>query len=377
MKVIILDHEPYSLRKENHYKIREFIASGVDVEFWCMVDVLPYLRGVQYNYRETGEIVSYISSFEEFKLRVSIQSSETIFIVEMYYRYDTIDFFTVLKKANIKCVKIDYYFNPTNCLNVHKNSDGVKIKRFLSRGGLHVLRSIYSIALKKIKKLDQAELYFRSGNKKLDTIPFIPIEYFDVEEFKTTLKDACRVINYDYIVFLDTMIVNHPDSQRDGSKETIEKDLYYRKMQSFFDRIEKSFGYKIVIAAHPKSNYSTEFGERDIIKNKTGELVKYSQYVITHGSLSIDYALLFEKPIAFLKFKHMEEVSNKLFNTYQRMLVARRYLDSVIFDVDDTYFSFKDVNNELYCKFLSDNYLSSSSTFETLYTEFKKLVESK
>src|SRR5690606_16034895 len=97
------------------------------------------------------------------------------------------------------------------------------------------------------------------------------------------------------IVFLDIMLVDHPDSQRIGNNAVVPRELYFSQLNRFFDQVEKKTGLPVVIASHPKADYTTEFEHRLCIKNKTAELSIGAELILTHGSLSISYALLAEK----------------------------------------------------------------------------------
>ena len=54
----------------------------------------------------------------------------------------------------------------------------------------------------------------------------------------------------------------------------------------------------MIIAAHPRSEYEkigNMFNDRIFIRDKTVNLVKFSNFVIAHSSTSISYAILYEK----------------------------------------------------------------------------------
>ena len=71
------------------------------------------------------------------------------------------------------------------------------------------------------------------------------------------------------------------------------------KFCKFFDYIEHKFHVRIIIAAHPKSNYDAKsdyYQGRTIIKGDTARLVKDSSFVIASQSTAINLAILFNKP---------------------------------------------------------------------------------
>ena len=69
------------------------------------------------------------------------------------------------------------------------------------------------------------------------------------------------------------------------------------------DFVEKKLKLKVVIAAHPKSEYDkigNKFNGRKIRKGKTIELMKDAKLILTHDSSVSFYASVFEKTMVFL-----------------------------------------------------------------------------
>lgn len=100
-------------------------------------------------------------------------------------------------------------------------------------------------------------------------------------------------------VFLDNYLPFHPDSLYSGEKNPVTADLYHLALNQLFHKIEQQFDLEVIIAAHPKADYSglnNPFGNRKIFKNQTVALVKKSQLVILNFSTSVNFAVLFKKP---------------------------------------------------------------------------------
>jgi hypothetical protein len=109
-------------------------------------------------------------------------------------------------------------------------------------------------------------------------------------------------------VFLDEYLPFHPDFIHLGLSYPSTPEEYYPHLCKFFDLIEREYNVHIVIAAHPKSNYEKHpdyFAGRPVIRGKTVELVQKSGFTIGHMSTSINFAVLFHKPVIFI-------TSNKL-----------------------------------------------------------------
>ena len=133
-------------------------------------------------------------------------------------------------------------------------------------------------------------------------------------------------------------------------------------MRRYFDYLEEKYGMPVVIAAHPKSDYSGgEFGNRSIIKYKTDDLVFNARMVTLHVCNSISYALLSNKPIAFvatedyIKLGHVKKTLDLL--AHETLGLSYYILDKV--DLNEV--EFKKVNEDLRIKYIN-NYLTSTES---------------
>lgn len=104
-------------------------------------------------------------------------------------------------------------------------------------------------------------------------------------------------------VFLDQYLPLHPDCLYMGIEFPLTPDDYYPKVCRFFDLIEQKTGAKVVIAAHPRADYDNApdyFCGRTTAKGESARLARKSSFVIAHTSTSIDFAVLYRKPLIFL-----------------------------------------------------------------------------
>ena len=134
--------------------------------------------------------------------------------------------------------------------------------------------------------------------------------YSHTKDYENFFFNKKKSIQYQkYVLFLDENIFFHPDNIQ--WNEYYRKNLfdyyrpiYFRVLNSFFDKLEAKLGFKVIIAGHPKGpadSISRNFyNKRKIIKNKTQELVYGSRLVLTHSSMSVSYAMFAKKPIVFL-----------------------------------------------------------------------------
>ncbi|WP_312906079.1 hypothetical protein [Sphingobacterium multivorum] len=372
MKLIIIDHEPFSFRKEEHYFIEQFLNDGIEVEYWDVSKALKYSCNVVYQETLERSYVKVFTRAEDVVYSIDcLDNKDAILVLEIYLTFDSLKIFQTISKNSIKWSKINYYHNPTNYLNttvptLDKFSKLFNFKR--------VLKKVQSIYLKQYQSLTIPEITFLTGSEKsVSSKQIISIDFFDIQVYDNLSGESEPLVDKaPYIVFLDIMFSNHPDFQRNGVA-TVSSEKYFDKMRGFFDFLEKESGKQVVIASHPRANYKSEYGNRIIIKNKTCELVKYADLVLTHGSLSISYALLAKKPILYLYFNEMLETADMRFY-YLRMLKAKSELGAEIKNIDDKDLSLQipAVDNKKYNDFLSKVYLKSGGDLRSNYEIIKE-----
>jgi hypothetical protein len=153
------------------------------------------------------------------------------------------------------------------------------------------------------------ELYIVGGteaSKRTNKLVGINTKYLQCHAFDYDLfldeRDK-KHQNSNEIVFLDEYIPFHSDHVYNNVPFPESANLYYPKLKRFFDDVEKQLGKPVVIAAHPRSDYKNKpclFGNRRVVYGKTTELVHNSEFVISHCSTSLNFAVLFLKPILFI-----------------------------------------------------------------------------
>ena len=117
------------------------------------------------------------------------------------------------------------------------------------------------------------------------------------------------IVKDKYAVFLDDNQPYHPDNliYDTGPNLALNKtpEDYYFELNRFFDFFERATDLKVLIAAHPRSNYSElsfkPFKERELHYGKTIQLIKDSNFVLGHHSTSLGSGAIFKKPILLLE----------------------------------------------------------------------------
>ena len=151
----------------------------------------------------------------------------------------------------------------------------------------------------------------------------IMIHSLDYDMFLKIKDKHERLIKDKYILFLDESYVAHYDYQVFGVGSPFKgQDDYYLPMRNLFDYVENMSGYRVVIAEHPRAHYSdrTIYGNREMIRGQTAELIRDAELVLCHISIAIDYVILFQKKFIVLyldeimRFYEWEEYYIPLFS---------------------------------------------------------------
>ena len=129
------------------------------------------------------------------------------------------------------------------------------------------------------------------------------------------LKNKERPIGTNYVVFLDECVPYHPDYIHQNIEPYCSSGNYYSDLNILFNEIEFKTGFRVIICAHPKADYKkigNLFNDRTIFYDQKINLVKFSEFVITHASTSSNFAVLYKKPMIFIKSKKYDSAFNKI-----------------------------------------------------------------
>jgi hypothetical protein len=170
-------------------------------------------------------------------------------------------------------------------------------------------------------------------------------------DFDETLKVKKKNIRKkDFFLYLDQWAHGHPDYDYFKFAK-VDPKIFYDSLNNFFDKLEKKFKKKVIIAAHPRANiYSyfknkkSYFQNRQIYFNKTLELSQKCFATISHDTTAISYSVIYKKPIIFILNDEMVRVKK---NRKQEISVFSKELGSSLINIDKDNYSF---NNENFFK---------------------------
>ena len=126
--------------------------------------------------------------------------------------------------------------------------------------------------------------------------------------------------------------------------------------------LKNQFDIDIVIAAHPKSSYSSNpFNGREIFVNRTCDLVKDCEFVVAHTSTSVHFAVLFEKPVIFTYTNDIRKLSKGYF--FNSLKLNADILNAAFYNMDEVReheVLFPRINLKKYRKYKYDYFVSKN-----------------
>lgn len=361
-KIIIVCHDPLTNKIKSNFYIDDFIQEGFSVEYW---DVSQYVSpGIVLADQIKN---SFIKKFDQLiQIEDSLKKadvSNTVFVIEFQDNWRNRFLFKLLSDYQCYLIRIDMYGNTSLKMSLAQKLRSFQFQRFSEMLTNRIERRRLEI-FKRTNNVKEFDAVFSSSVVFANRIP---INHPDYERY----IDDPEIRDDNYIVFLDIYFPLHPDIVYRMNVKGVIAERYQVSLKNFFDRIERKFNKKVIIAAHPKSKYNGyEFGNRKIVKGKTEQLVQNSSMVFLHYSNSISYAVLYDKPIAF--------ISNNEFNKIRTLKSTQKKWTAVfklpIINIDRNF-------NDLYVKKLDrsirSKYIYSYLTSKTMEKKhnFPVLVE--
>ena len=178
--------------------------------------------------------------------------------------------------------------------------------------------------------------YFIGGsesNTMLENIPKNKITYshsLDYNDF-FKLKNSEKPIQKNYIVYLDQKYLNHPEHFFLKLPNYIEKNCY-KYLKNFFEKISITQKKEVIFCAHPRAKNDDEYLRdfKNIKFNETAIYTKHADLVLAHDSTSINYPIIFKKPLIIIIMPGME-----LSNQRDNLVLTGELLGCEVIDLKD------------------------------------------
>jgi hypothetical protein len=360
--IVFIGYQPLTKKTSQDFFMDDLLYEGFDVRYWDLTSI--FFGKITLNSDVNFEWIRVINTYEQFCLYLSkMDHTKTLYFVNFpYYDGRTVKIFKFLNRSDIKLciiargmIPLPSFKNKLSIIYLIKKISFNYVKTFC----LKKLALLYK-QLGMVKKFD---VVFYGGEKSISiagleyqnesiTTKLISINSSDYDK-AILIQKSERITSNKYAVFLDEYLPFHPDFLMFNIK-TIDAEKYYYELNNFFTRLEHKYKIDILVAAHPKAKlYSKRnyFNGRQVIFDKTAELVKDSEFVIAHMSTSISYSIIFKKPLLFI---YSSDIKNIMSNQFEIISNFARTLDSQLVSFDfpaDSPININEINIELYDKY--------------------------
>lgn len=316
-KIVYIRFVPISKFVYDFLEIENLLTHGVEVEY--LDTSMLYTNKLETDGFSEFKGVIKVSSHKILKEYLSKQNtSNTIFINLSEFNYKSLKTFYLLNKYNCTLGFFARFARPVINLKTTFKQKLTGLRRKLkNRIGIYI-----ASLFKNAGKIKIYDYVFVGGSESVNCFlggyfyeldrqhaKIINVNANDYDKF-LSIKKTNTTENEPYCVFLDQYIPYHPDFILSG-KKTIDPNTYYESLNRTLDVIEKMHNTKIVIAAHPKATNYREinpFNSRTIVYDKTPELVSNSQFVLAHYSTSVNFAIMYNKPLIYLISNYFEQI---------------------------------------------------------------------
>jgi hypothetical protein len=333
-KVIYVSWVKLTDKYARDYFLDHLIQNGVEVEFW---DIVALTREP---HNEVGELdVNYLRVLQSYRdFENLVKRKENIYAV--YVMLITLDWnvrlvYQLLSKYRCKTVFLSWGMMPATAGPILRRAVTKLIKEPFDFFRL-LIDTVCLISYKKLGLIKPFDLVFTVGSVLSECDQFakktIKLNLIDYEHYIHSKESDNSFAHEKYAVFLD---INLPYQSDFGlsDKKAVNPHDYYRSLNRFFTLLEEQYGVKIIIAAHPKTNPNTiVFGGREIYRLCTAEVVKDAEFVITHHSTALSYAVLNIKPCMFIYTNEMEVLYSN--DRVRQIKLFASYLDASVYNID-------------------------------------------
>jgi len=350
-KIIVVTNTRFTKWDYDRYGISVYKKNGFDI---IIYDCTPVFNKKSYeNYLPEnlylGDDCELILNRKVLKEKLKLLKEEDIVFTILQYSYENIFLFKEMRRHNIQYLK---FYLGTLPVNSSQRKSRALVKAFkLLLNPIKAYKEIlgrlpiYAIGGQYAKYLVCVDSNNKYKYVDSDTT-LIEAHTFDYDQFleRTDIKRRD-----DQIVFLDQYIPFHPDLYYVNEKKQ-DPDVYYSDLCNFFDRIENKTGKRVIIAAHPRADYSDKmelYGGRDILYGKTADLIAESSFVMAHNSTALSYAVLYQKSIIIIDSKKFSSIYRIVNSSFANVLGCGLY------DVNDTEIQEKSVDKLMYKKYIN------------------------
>ena len=370
-KVVFIVYMPLTKKFAEDFYFKELENNNITVEYWDITTL--FFNSVDLPNQLNSDKIIRILSYNHLRQKLKSEDRKnSLFITQITYEWRVWFLYFLISRFKIISAFFSRGALPTPILSNNRQVSIFNIKKQVGKG-ISIFIYLFTYLSKKYHIIKTPDYLFVAGDKGFNSIgigskfeknrsSIININTPDYDSYLLECNQESRLINYKYVLFLDEYLPYHPDFKM-FNMATIDPDRYFNRLNIFFDDLERKSDIKVVIAAHPKSDYiGNPFGDRELLKFQTNILVKHAEYVVAHMSTSISFAILYNKPLIFLISNDYMKINNSYLFNYTKKFAEET--GNAIINIDNYIFediSINEINTNNYTAY-KYNYLTSKES---------------
>ena len=308
---------PFTKRHFAAFKMQELADAGIVVEVWNISSCIsPQLADNNDIYWECA-MLKTIKKRQELTQKILQLNESSLFVFCINYCAKSLFVFRAVSKKKIKSLLFHHNITPIVESDTGLNIRASFFKKLRHLTFTRVMNKVITLLPRKFLGISDLSFVVTGGamSQKVSSFPvgkatkFWSIHSTDYDSYIEIIEKD-KACTDKHVVFLDEFGPFHPDFIYAELNPFTTQGSYYPALCSFFSIVEDFLNSKVTIAAHPRvnyQNYGAFFGERSTVQNRTAELVANSKLVLAHSSTSINFAVLFRKPIIFITTNEIEK----------------------------------------------------------------------
>ncbi len=317
MKIIFLNGTPLAKVWADKVNLEWYLKNGFDLEFWNLDRIYYSLDQIQ-SYFSDNKFLSYkppnqkiFFNKADVKKELHRVDRETIFCFLDFANHD--DFWL---RRLLRIINASYYVGP-RVVGFHGEKYLIDsklkfitylVKRFIDSFSDENFFKRYNVFNRLKNYLYRYTNYYQKpifvassgfAGRQMWMKKTLASDFLSIPSVEIDWTDKERIISYEYGLFVDDTIFSSPDyrmNHGDKNYRTYDIEKYIVNLRSFFDLIEKKMNLKIIIAASGKYIYDKNPYNREIIYQKTTELIQHANVIIGHNSSALNQAIVNKKP---------------------------------------------------------------------------------